>query len=88
MTDKRGCPVRDKILVEKTNPATTRCPVRDNMCVEHIAYLTARPFLRGYLISTNISSLRDAVPQRTQMRILFCLHFLLEQRRAKTLNSN
>jgi len=43
MTDKRECPVRDNISVEKTNPTTAHCPVRDNIWVEHIAYLTARP---------------------------------------------
>ena len=57
MTDRRGCPVRDKISVENRHPTTTRCPVRDNTPVEHIAYLTARPRSRGYSISTDISSL-------------------------------
>ena len=57
MTDEWGCPVRDKMLVEKTNPTITRCPVRDKICVENVAYLTARPFLREYSFFTNIPSL-------------------------------
>ena len=62
MTDGRGCPVRDKMLVERTNPATPRCPVRDNICVEHVAYLTARPGSRVHPFSTDIASLTACCP--------------------------
>ena len=46
---------------KETRHATSlQSPVRDKIRVEHVAYLTARPCLRGYPISTNIPSLRDA----------------------------
>ena len=62
MTDGRGCPVRDNMLVERTNPTTNRCPVRDKIWIEHVAYLTARTCSRRYSISTNISSLTGCCP--------------------------
>ena len=62
ITDKRGCPVRDILSVEKQT--TTRCPIRDNISVEHITYLTARLCSREYSISTDIPSLTGCCPAK------------------------
>ena len=49
------CPVRDRILVERTTPIK-QLSRRDKICKGNIAYLTAR-FVAGRRFSTNITSL-------------------------------
>ena len=57
----RTCPVRDKILVEKRETATTQRPVRDVTCQKTLLP-TARFFAREKSVSTNMSSLTGLKP--------------------------